>query len=134
MNVTLAVPVLRVTDVARSMEFYHTTLGFVGDPFPPAPPYAFAILRRGKTELMLRRGSAAGREKPSLYDWDVYLRLDETGYRDLYALCESRGVVLRRMEKMFYGLAEFEIRDPDGYSICLGAPLTDMSDLPSPKV
>jgi hypothetical protein len=35
---------------------------------------------------------------------------------------------------MFYGLAEFEIADPDGYVICLSQELEDMSDLPTPAV
>jgi hypothetical protein len=33
---------------------------------------------------------------------------------------------------MFYGLAEFEIIDPDGYVICLSQFLEDASDLPTP--
>jgi hypothetical protein len=35
---------------------------------------------------------------------------------------------------MFYGLAEFEITDPDGYVLCLGQLLEDDSDLPTPSV
>jgi len=27
----------------------------------------------------------------------------------------ARGIVTRRLERMFYGPAEFEITDPDGY-------------------
>ena len=53
MAIKLAVPVLRVTDVARSMEWYRGTLAFVGDPFPTTPPFEFAILRQGQVELML---------------------------------------------------------------------------------
>ena len=51
------VPLLRVANVGRSIEWYHSTLGFVGDPFPAAPPHEFAILRHGQAEIMLRRGS-----------------------------------------------------------------------------
>jgi len=35
---------------------------------------------------------------------------------------------------MFYGLAEFEISDPDGYVICLSEELADCGDLPTPLV
>jgi hypothetical protein len=35
---------------------------------------------------------------------------------------------------MFYGLAEFEITDPDGYVICLSQLIEDSDDLPSPTV
>jgi catechol 2,3-dioxygenase-like lactoylglutathione lyase family enzyme len=48
-----AVPVLRVSDVARSAAWYRDTLGFDVDPFPATLPYDFAILRHGPAELML---------------------------------------------------------------------------------
>jgi catechol 2,3-dioxygenase-like lactoylglutathione lyase family enzyme len=134
MPIKLAVPVLRVADVARSVEWYRSTLGFVGDPFPEAPPYEFAILRHGPVELMLRRGSSTARPQPRTYDWDVYLRREGSRFREVYAAFSARGIVARRLEQMFYGLAEFEITDPDGYVICLSQELEDASDLPMPVV
>ena len=134
MPITQAVPLLRVTDVARSIEWYRSNLGFVGDPFPDKPPYQFAILRHGAVELMLRRGAALARPKPQPYDWDVYLRREGTRFQEVFATFQERGIVTRRLERMFYGLAEFEITDPDGYVICLGQLLEDASDLPSPAV
>jgi hypothetical protein len=65
-------------------------------------------------------------------DWDVYLRLEGAPFRELFAELSRRGVVTRRLERMFYGLAEFEITDPDGYAICLSQALEDASDLPAP--
>ena len=132
MPIKLAVPLLRVTDVARSLEWYRTTLGFVGDPFPATPPHTFAILRHGQVELMLRRGSPTARPQPRPYDWDVYLRLEGSRLREVFAQFSARGIVTRRLERMFYGLAEFEIADPDGYGICLSQFLDDASDLPTP--
>ena len=55
------VPLFRVADVARSIAWYSDVLGFDADPFPPTPPYEFAILRLGPIELMLRRSRGAGR-------------------------------------------------------------------------
>jgi hypothetical protein len=127
-----AVPLLRVADVGRSIEWYHSTLGFVGDPFPQAPPYEFAILRHGQAEMMLRRGSPPVRPKPQQYDWDVYLRLEGSDFRGLFAQFNTRSVVTRRLERMLYGLAEFEITDPDGYVVCLSQLLDDAEDLPAP--
>lgn len=105
MPIQKAVPLLRVTDVARSMEWYHSTLGFVGDPFPAAPPHEFAILRHGPVELMLRRGSPPVRLKPRPYDWDVYLRRWGDRFREVFAAFSARGIVTRRLEQMPYGLA-----------------------------
>ena len=111
-----------------------STLAFVGDPFPSAPPHEFAILRHGAVELMLRRGSPPVRSSPRPYDWDVYLRREGSGFRDVFAAFSARGIVTRRLELMPYGLAEFEITDPDGYIVCLSQELEDASDLPKPAV
>ena len=132
MAIKQAVPALRVADVGRSMEWYRSTLGFVGDPFPAEPPHQFAILRHGSVEMMLRCGSPPVRSEAAQYDWDVYLRLEGTPFRELFALLNQRGLVTRRLERMFYGLAEFEITDPDGYVICLSQLLEDAGDLPTP--
>jgi uncharacterized glyoxalase superfamily protein PhnB len=132
MAIKLLVPVLRVADVARSMEWYRSTLAFVGDPFPAKRPFEFAILRQGQAELMLRRGSPPARPEPRQYDWDVYLRRDGDRFRDVFRSFQARGIVTRSLEQMPYGLAEFEITDPDGYIICLSQQLEDASDLPKP--
>ena len=134
MAITQAVPVLRVSDVTRAMEWYRTNLAFVGDPFPDKPPYQFAILRQGRTELMLRRGTPPFRSGHKPYDWDVYLRREGSQFREIFATFQARGIVTRRLERMVYGLAEFEITDPDGYVICLSQLLEDASDLPTPAV
>src|SRR5262245_11860852 len=132
MAIKQAVPLLRVENVAWTIEWYHRTLGFAGDPFPAAPPYEFAILRHGPAEIMIRRGSPPVRTAPMAYDWDVYLRLEGSRFRELFAQLSERGLVTRRLERMFYGLAEFEITDPDGYVICLSQALDDAGDLPTP--
>jgi catechol 2,3-dioxygenase-like lactoylglutathione lyase family enzyme len=130
MRAQRAVPVLRVADVARSASWYRDILGFDVDPFPATPPYDFAILRHGTAELML---SCSGVPRPPTWEgWDVYLRLEE-GLRELYAHLQVRGGVVRRLERMFYGLAEFDVRDPDGYVICLSEHLAAASDLPTPE-
>lgn len=132
MAVKLVVPVLRVADVARSIDWYRNTLAFVGDPFPVTPPFEFAILRQRQAELMLRRGSPPVRSTPRQYDWDVYLRREGERFRDVFAAFCARGIVTRKLERMSYGLAEFEITDPDGYVICLSQQLEDGNDLPTP--
>jgi len=132
MPIKQIVPLLRVTDIARSMDWYRATLGFVADPFPATPPHEFAILRQGSAELMLRRGSPTARPQPRQYDWDVYLRIENPRMREVVAAFQARGIVTRRLERMFYGLAEFEITDPDGYILCLSQQLEDANDLPTP--
>jgi hypothetical protein len=43
-------------------------------------------------------------------------------------------LLFRRLERMFYGLVEFEITDPDGNVLCLSQELADAGDLPTPPV
>src|SRR5262245_46146424 len=93
MAITQAVPLLRVANIARSIEWYREILGFVGEPFPAAPPHEFAILRQGHIELMLRRGSPPVRSKPRQYDWDVYLRREGSHFREVFAAFNARGIV-----------------------------------------
>ena len=133
MAIKLLAPVLRVTDVARSMQWYRETLAMVGDPFPARPPHEFAILRQGQVELMLRKGSPPPRTASRQYDWDVYLRREGGRFREIYEAFQTMGIVTRRLERMPYGLAEFEISDPDGYVICLSQMLEDAGDLPTPS-
>jgi catechol 2,3-dioxygenase-like lactoylglutathione lyase family enzyme len=134
MPIKQAVPLLRVADVARSMAWYREMLGFVGDPFPAEPPHDFAILQHGPVELMLRCDTAPIRPNPRPYDWDVYLRLEATPFREAFAHFKAKGIVTRRLERMFYGLAEFEITDPDGHILCLSQALENADDLPTPVV
>lgn len=131
-QISAATPVLRVADVGKSLNFYREHLGFTGDPFPETPPYEFGILRNGGVEIMLRKGSPPAAASCS-HDWDIYVRLSGGRIRDLFAHLSAKTIVSRRLERMFYGQAEFEITDPDGYGICIAEPLEDMSDLPTPE-
>ena len=133
-SIVKAVPVLEVADVAVSMKWYGDMLGFRACPFPDAPPYLFAMLRHGDSELMLRKGTSKATLEQRQYKWDVYLRLDGNQIRQRYNDLDKQEIVSRRLERMFYGLAEFEIKDPDGYILCLAEELEDMHDLPTPQI
>lgn len=136
MGVSLIVPVLRVADVMESINWYHETLGFEADPFPDLPPFKFAILRLGRNEIMLRASAESEKRTPEKYNFDVYLRLENMPFQSLYTAMNQKGVVSRRLERMFYGMAEFELTDPDGHVICLGQYLPDdeAEKLPTPEI
>ena len=134
MKILSAVPVLEVADVESSIDWYRDMLGFSANPFPEAPPFQFAILEHGETELMLQCGASRTPRESQPYRWNVYLRLAGGQLRELFTRLSDRSVVSRRLERMFYGLAEFEITDPDGYVICLSEELKNSDDLPTPAV
>lgn len=119
-----AVPVLQVAEVGRSLRWYGNVLGFSADTFPEKPPYSFAILRRDEAEIMLQCAHEAGSAGPPrspdpVFVWTVYLRVAGTTILDVAAAVESTTQLLRGPERMFYGLVEFEVCDPDGYRVCV---------------
>lgn len=124
------VPVLRVTDVARSLAWYRDNLGFTPDPFPAEPPFEFCILRRDLTELMLRRSPSPVPRVRDAYVWDVYIRLAGQELTDLLDHARRRTPLVRGPEVMPYGQVEFELEDPDGYRVCVAEVLTDTSGFP----
>src|SRR5262245_49298522 len=120
-----AVPVLQAADVEASMRWYAAVLGFSANPFPRSPPYSFAILRKDSAEIMLQcpeEGRAAGvsdRGADPEFLWSVYLRIDGTAILDVAAAAAQQTDLLRGPERMFYGLVEFELCDPDGHRVCV---------------
>jgi uncharacterized glyoxalase superfamily protein PhnB len=124
-----AVPVLQVRDVERSMGWYVNTFGFQPDPFPEKPPYGFAILRRDDSEIMLQCADA--KETTHSGDgWAIYLRTFGEDLLDLATAIGRVTRIVRGPERMFYGLVEFEVVDPDGYRICVSGPLPESVNVP----
>ena len=121
-----AVPVLQVANVETSLRWYVDVLGFKPDAFPSSPPYSFAILRRDGAEIMLqcaeepRVAHSAERRFDPEFLWSVYIRVAGTAVLDVAAAVEKKAQLLRGPERMFYGLVEFEVCDPDGYRVCVG--------------
>ncbi|HEU5179864.1 MAG TPA: VOC family protein [Candidatus Polarisedimenticolia bacterium] len=116
-----AVPVLQVANVEASVRWYIDVLGFVPQTFPQNPPFSFAMLRRDGAEIMLQcgeRGKDGGPDPEFL--WSVYLRIGDAAVLEVAAAAGTKTQLLRGPERMFYGLVEFEICDPDGYRICVG--------------
>ena len=101
MQILSAIPVLEVADVEASIDWYREMLDFTADPFPQTPPFQFAILRQGETELMLRCGTSNVLREPQPYKWNVYLRLAGGELQDLFTRLSDRSVVSRRLERMY---------------------------------
>jgi uncharacterized glyoxalase superfamily protein PhnB len=106
-----------VADISATIRWYEDQLGFAADPFPPAEPYVFAILRRDEIEIMLQR--IDGYEKPDIYGsrsggvWDAYITVE--GVRDLYESVREKATIVQPLRQQPYGMWEFEIKDPNGY-------------------
>ena len=112
-----AVPVFRVADINLTIDWYQKYLGFWSDPFPPNPPYVFAMMFRDDIEIMLQRSE--GYEKPDDYKhrpggvWDAYIRME--GGKELYDAIRNDVTILQPLRQQPYGNWEFEVQDPNGY-------------------
>ncbi len=119
-----ATPVFSVSDVSTTIRWYEEQLGFIGDPFPPTEPYAFAILRLDDVEIMLQR--VEGYEKPDLYNsrsggvWDAYFRVD--GVKELFESVRHEATIVKPLRRQPYGNWEFEVKDLNGYVLVFSEP------------
>ena len=126
MRLERAVAVLQVSDVGRSIDWYAARLGFDADPFPKNPPYGFAMLRRDGAELMLQAGTSA---RPA----DAKEEGAGDGLLELAGSVRRTTPLVRGPERMFYGLVEFEVIDPDGYRICVSGSVPAGADVPAAR-
>lgn len=129
MNFATAVPVLQVSDVARSVHWYREVLGFDAWTFPESEPYSFALLTRDTCELMLQ----VCHETPVSRGWAVYIRLKGSELLDLAEHVRARVPLSREPERMPHCDVEFSVADPDGHEIVLSERLDDEISVPSAK-
>lgn len=127
-----SVPVLRVRDIAATVAWYRRHLGFSADPFPERAPHEFAIMEQDGVKILVRtdvrRTTQADVRRTTQADhdgWDLYLWVDGLDLRWLEAsFLMSGGEIVRPLSPMSASIAELEIRDPDGYVLCIGGPTT----------
>ena len=133
MRLERAVPVIQVGDVGRSIDWYVARFGFDADPFPKNPPHGFAMLRRDGAELMLQAGTSSRTAQAKEEGWTVYLRIAGDGLLELAESVRRTTPLVRGPERMFYGLVEFEVIDPDGYRICVSGSVPAGADVPAAR-
>jgi hypothetical protein len=116
-----AVPVLRVRDVAATVAWYGRHLGFAAEAFPERAPHEFAIIERDGVQVLVRQSRLDAPARDGHAGWDLYLWVDGLDLRRLEAsFAMSGGEVVRPLSPMSASIAELEIRDPDGYVLCIG--------------
>lgn len=107
-------PILCVADLARSLDYYVTKLGFQVD----WQGEGFAGISRDSGGIMLIEGSQGN---PGTYVW--------MGVQDAPALLEeyrAGGAMIRHELKNYPWALEFKVNDPDGHVLRIGSgPLED---------
>jgi uncharacterized glyoxalase superfamily protein PhnB len=106
------VPVFKVANMDRAVDFYTSVLGFQllwrsaddagGE---------ICMLQLGETELLCSTGSHLG-DKPC-FTGTLYFHMD--GVREYYGQVKDQVEIVWPLEEMEYGLIEFGLRDRDGY-------------------
>ncbi len=123
-----AMAVLAVRSVAASVEWYARVFGFDATPYPERPPYRLALLSRGGAELMLRQATSPVAPPDG---WSVYIRLAGGRIRDLHADLRDGSDEVSPLRRMPSHDVEFEVRDPDGYTLVVSELLEDADDVPA---
>ena len=125
-NFLSARPILNVTDLAASLDYYCLTLGFGQDwtwsdsrQFGGGAPPAVAQVRRGRCVLILAQG-----EQGHPGTW-VYLDLEtlpdlETLYQE-YRQAGAR--IVEPPSDRAWGVREMRVQDPDTHTLRIAAPL-----------
>jgi len=118
-----AVPTFLVSDVGETAQWYVKRLGFeIQGHFPDEEPYVYASIQLNGAEIMLL--SLSGYHKPDLTAlrpaglWDAYLRM--SGVDEFYRRLRNEPFIKTAIKKQPYGDWEFEVRDPNGYTLAFG--------------
>ena len=124
MKIQNIVPMLATGDMDASIAFYRDVLGMdVGDKFDSGGrTWWCELVRDGRTLLMLTQhevnvaetGAREGFEQTSI---NVYL---STGIEGLHARLASERYEASNLRVTFYGMKEFDLRDPSCYTLLIG--------------
>lgn len=126
-------PNLGVTDIAASVAFYRDILGFslrmavpetkdgIDETLDEAKQYVYAMMGYNGIELMLQRidslredvGSCV-QERPG-FCGTLYFDVEDADA--LYESIRQKATVIKAPETAWYGMREFYITDPDGYTL-----------------
>lgn len=108
-------PVLRVTDLDRSLAFYVDLLGLKVLWRAEGGDGENCMLQSGGITLMISTGSHLGK-KPG-FSGTFYFTM--TGVKALHERIKDHVEFSWPLEEMEYGTLEFGVKDPDGYLIGL---------------
>jgi uncharacterized glyoxalase superfamily protein PhnB len=130
MEIKEMVPLLNVEDPDRSIAFYGQALSFqVVRDFAADGRTVWAMLQNGGVKLMVNGsddpGSTHRRNRPGYGETVLYLFVESA--RDCHAALKAAGFAPGAVAVEPYGVEEFRLRDPDGYEIAIGSPLTQVA-------
>jgi catechol 2,3-dioxygenase-like lactoylglutathione lyase family enzyme len=124
---TNLVPLLNVADVAASIAFYEE-LGFeVKQKIEAEGALVWADLAHagGGTLMLNAKDIIAPKDRAARPHYsDTVFYLTYPSAPEMHGRLSSRGMNVSDVEKQPYGIEEFYVRDPDGYEIAIGSPIS----------
>jgi uncharacterized glyoxalase superfamily protein PhnB len=118
-------PNLVVRDVAASMEFYRSVLGFApAIKVPDEPPYVFGSVTNGAVEIFFNDRKAVAEDYPPLgarpAGGALTLFVEVEGVEEVLAAVQKSGAkIVMPLKQQFYGMREFAFEDPEGWIITI---------------
>ena len=118
-------PNLVVRDVAASMKFYQTVLGFQSAiTVPEQPPYVFGSVTNGGVEIFFNDQKAVAADYPALgakaIGGSLTLFIEVEGIEQILAAVKNAGAkVTMPLKEQFYGMREFAFQDPEGWEVTI---------------
>ncbi len=123
MKIKNIVPMLATEDMEASIRFYSETLGFeLRDKFESGGRLWWCELSRDGQSIMLTQHEvdvrkAGAREGFAQTAINVYLN---SGVEALHERLTGEGRAVSELRVTFYGMKEFDMRDPSGYTVLVG--------------
>jgi len=127
MNLKGFAPLLNVESVSRSISFYRDHLGFrVSQEWEDDGRVRWASLEAASIRLMLNEphdvDSDDRRTRRAYEDAVFYFTIEDVD--SFYAHLMNSGVSVGAIANEHYGMREFYVRDPDGYELGFGTPIS----------
>jgi uncharacterized glyoxalase superfamily protein PhnB len=122
-------PNLVVRDVAASMEFYRSVLGFqTAITVPDQPPYVFGSVTAGGVEIFFNDQKVVAADYPALgakpIGGSITLFMEVEGIEEILAVVKKSGSkITMPLKEQFYGMREFAFEDPEGWIITIAEKL-----------
>jgi len=122
-------PNLVVRDVAASMQFYCSVLGFQpAMKVPEQAPYVFGSVTNGSVEIFFNDQKAVAGEYPPLgakpIGGALTLFMEVEGIEEvLAAVQKSKAKIVMPLKQQFYGMREFAFEDPEGWIVTIAEPV-----------
>jgi uncharacterized glyoxalase superfamily protein PhnB len=111
-------PNIFVKDINKTIDFYKQ-LGFsVVTTVPEQGDFVWAMMTSGNVTFMFQTFESLGSDLPAISRKDggsLLLYIQTKGIRKLFDQVKDKMIIVKGIEKTFYGATEFSIQDINGY-------------------